>query len=97
MSGNYCQSCAMPMEGKDNLFGTNSEETGELYGTNSDGTKNKEYCKYCYENGKFTYECTMNEMLEFCIPHMTKQGMSEDEARKIMNNCLPNLKRWKKD
>ena len=40
----YCQCCAMPMgEGK------------ELYGTNSDGSGNEDYCKYCFEKGEFTF------------------------------------------
>lgn len=46
MEEKYCQSCAMPMG-----------ETDEMYGTNSDGTKNLDYCKYCYQNGKFTADC----------------------------------------
>ena len=36
-----CQSCAMPME------------TSEMFGKNADGSENKEYCIYCYPNGKF--------------------------------------------
>lgn len=84
MSEQYCQSCAMPMN-----------ESAEMYGSNADGSKNEEYCKYCFENGKYTQNCSMEEMIEICVPHMTKQGMSEDKARKIMNDCLPKLKRWK--
>ena len=83
MAEKYCQSCAMPMG-----------ETDEMYGYNIDGSKNEDYCKYCFENGKFTQECTMEEMIEICIPYMIKQGMSEEEARKIMKNCLLKLKRW---
>lgn len=81
MAEKWCQSCAMPMN-------------DEMYGYNADSSKNEDYCKYCFENGKFTQECTMEEMAEICVPHMTKQGMSEDEARKIMSDCLPKLKRW---
>ncbi len=83
MAEKYCQSCAMPMG-----------ETDEMYGYNIDGSKNEDYCKYCFENGKFIQECTIEEMIEICVPHMIKQGMSEEEARKIMINCLPKLKRW---
>ena len=82
----YCQSCAMPMAGND-----------ELFGTNADGSKNEEYCIYCYKDGNFTNDCTMEEMIEFCIPHMVEgnSGMSEDEARKMMNQFMPQLKRWR--
>ncbi|WP_349947631.1 zinc ribbon domain-containing protein [Lacrimispora sp. BS-2] len=86
MEERYCQSCAMPM-------GT----TDEMYGTNSDRSKSGDYCKYCFENGAFTANCTMDEMIEFCVPHMAAadSGMSADEARKMMRGFFPRLKRWK--
>ena len=28
-------------------------DTNKLYGTNADGSKNEDYCKYCFENGKY--------------------------------------------
>ena len=86
MEEKYCQSCAMPMGDSD-----------ELYGTEADGSKNGDYCKYCYDQGKFTAECTMDEMIEFCVPHMVSgsPGMSEDDARKMMKGFFPSLKRWK--
>jgi len=86
MDERYCQSCGMPMGATD-----------EMFGTNSDGSKNEDYCKYCFENGAFTAQCSMNEMIEFCIPHMTSAnpGMSDDEARKMMLGFFPALKRWK--
>lgn len=82
----YCQSCGMPMP-----------VTGELYGTNEDGTKNQEYCQYCFVNGKFTSDITMEQMIEICVPHLVSggEGMTEDEARKMMREILPQLKRWK--
>jgi len=87
MEERYCQSCAMPM-------GT----TDEMYGTNSDGSKSEDYCKYCFEKGAFTADCTMYGMIDFCVPHMmsANTGMSEDDARKIMNQFFPTLKRWQK-
>ena len=68
-------------------------------GTNADGSKNEDYCKYCFENGKFAQDCTMQEMIEFCVPHMAagNSGMSEDEARKMMCGFFPTLKRWKEN
>ena len=83
----YCQSCGMPMDA-----------AGEMYGTNADGSKNSDYCKYCYEKGAFTSESTMDEMIEVCVPHMATpdSGMTADEARKMMKEFFPNLKRWKK-
>ncbi|HOQ06720.1 MAG TPA: zinc ribbon domain-containing protein [Clostridiales bacterium] len=87
MEARYCQSCGMPMGATD-----------ELYGTNQDGTLNEDYCKYCYVNGAFTSDITMEEMIEECVPHVVSAnpGMSEDEARDMMKGFFPGLKRWKK-
>ena len=72
-------------------------DNSEMYGANADGNKNEDYCKYCFENGAFTHDCTMDEMIDICVPHMVSanSGMNEDEARKNMREYLPTLKRWK--
>lgn len=82
---NYCQSCTMPMG-----------ETDELYGTEADGSKSAEYCSYCYDKGAYTSDVSMEQMIDICIPHMTTEegGMSEEEARKLLNEAMPTLKRW---
>ncbi|MPW24248.1 transcriptional regulator [Alkalibaculum sp. M08DMB] len=87
MEVKYCQSCAMPMG-----------DTDEMYGTNSDGTKNEDYCKYCYMEGSFTSDISKEEMIEVCVPHMVSgnSGMNEDESRNMMKDFFPTLKRWKK-
>lgn len=77
-----CQSCGMPMEDE------------SLYGTNADGSRNEEYCKYCFENGAFHKEETMEEMIESCIPFMVEQGMKAEQARELLSKELPTLKRW---
>lgn len=80
----YCQSCGMPMG-----------QTDEMYGTNADGTKSADYCEYCYNNGAFASECTLDQMIEICVPHVVSNaGMSEDAARKMLQEVLPTLKRW---
>jgi hypothetical protein len=87
MSDNFCQCCGMPMNDSD-----------EMYGTNEDGSKNKDYCKFCYEKGAFTFNGTMEEMIEFCVPHVVSSnaGMDEEAARKMMKQWFPTLKRWQK-
>lgn len=82
----YCQSCGMPLGA-----------TEELYGTNADGSKNDEYCCYCYKEGKFTADCSMEEMIEFCIQPMmaSVEGLTEAGAREMMQGIFPQLKRWK--
>ena len=73
-------------------------DTEEMYGTDKDGSKSTDYCKYCYENGEFTFHGTMEEQIEICVPHMVEanQGMSADDARNAMQEWFPTLKRWKK-
>ena len=85
MEERYCQSCGMPMG-----------QTDELYGTEADGTKSRDYCKYCYENGAFTAQCTMEEMIDFCVQPMIENvsGMTEAGAREMMQAQFPLLKRW---
>ena len=60
--------------------------TGD-YGTEKDGSKSKDYCKYCYQNGEFTSDVTLEEMIDFCVPKTAEAtGMSEEEARKMLND-----------
>ncbi len=69
----------------------------EDFGTNTDGSKNEEYCHYCYKEGRFTDEgITMEEKIKKNIEMATKVGMAEEEAREMANSIIPKLKRWKK-
>ena len=81
----FCQSCAMPL-------------TDDILGTEKDGSPNHDYCSYCYKDGAFTQDCTMEEMIEFCVPMVSKGEPYPDEetARKAMAEFFPTLKRWKK-
>ena len=81
---NFCQSCAMPL---------NSQE---LCGTNADGSKNEDYCIYCFEDGKFTSDMSMDEMMDFCIEKMIEvhPEMDEAQATSMMREVFPKLKRW---
>lgn len=79
----YCQSCGMPM----------SEDAH--FGTEAGGAKSEDYCTYCYQNGAFTAPCTMEEMMDICLPHMVQAGMEETQAKAMMQQMFPQLKRWK--
>ena len=76
-----CQCCGMPLD-------------DELIGKNKDGSLNEEYCKWCYADGSYTYS-NMDDLINICIPHMEKQGFTEQEAREYMKNMLPTLNYWK--
>ena len=89
MEQKICQCCAMPID----------EST---FGTEADGSKNQDYCLYCYKNGHFTKNCTMDEMIEFNLKYLDEFNKDSevkytiDEARATMKEFFPQLKRWKK-
>lgn len=62
---------------------------------NADGSKNEDYCRYCYEKGKFKGDMTREEMIEFCIPHMVKANpnTTEQEARESMQRFFYNIEK----
>ena len=86
----FCQSCGMPL--------TRIEDCG----TNEDGSTNFDYCQYCYKDGKFVQECTMDEMIEHCaqfIDEVNKnmpKPMTKEEYKQMMQGFFPMLKRWRK-
>lgn len=82
-----CQSCSMPM----------TED--KQFGKNADGSKNKDYCAYCYKDGEFNSpDETMEEMIECCIKYCLEDGTYPDAetARNSMMEFFPKLKRWNK-
>lgn len=80
-----CQSCAMPMPADDVL------------GANKDGTLNADYCHYCYKDGAFVSDETMEQMIESCIKFALEDNVypDADTARAEMMKFYPTLKRWK--
>lgn len=84
-----CQSCGMPME--------NDEQKG----SEANGESSQKYCTYCYQNGKFTGDFTVDEMIESNLKFLdewnkgTGQNFTIDEARKQLKAYLPTLERWK--
>ena len=69
-------------------------DTPDLYGTEKDGTKSNEYCRYCYKNGQFTNpDLTLEEMKEHMMKIMEKDKLPEDILGRAIYR-LPFLKRW---
>lgn len=80
---NICQSCSIPLK-------------EEYKGTNNDGSKSEEYCKYCFENGEFIDDRTFEEEVEHLIPmYIDDRDISVEEAREAIIDALKDLKRWK--
>lgn len=76
-----CQCCGMPLEDS-----TISKET--------DGSFNEEYCKWCYSDGKFTYN-NIDNLIDFCAEHMANESWSSEQVRAYMKDMLPKLNYWK--
>lgn len=83
MPEHYCQSCGMIL-------------TPDDCGTDATGATTDHYCKWCYDHGKYTYDTTMEAMIEDCAPRLAQNtGMSLDEAVSLMGTVLPQLERWR--
>lgn len=83
MPEHYCQSCGMIL-------------TPDDCGTDAAGATTDHYCKWCYDHGKYTYDTTMEAMIEDCAPRLAQNtGMSLDEAVSLMGAVLPLLERWR--
>ncbi len=83
MPEHYCESCGMYL-------------TPDDCGTDASGKKTEHYCKWCYEQGEYTYETTMEAMIEDCAPRLAENtGMTLDEAVSLMGAVLPQLERWR--
>ena len=46
-----------------------------ILGTNADGSKNEEYCIYCYKDGAFTGDFTMEQMVEYCSMFVDRKSV----------------------
>jgi hypothetical protein len=71
--------------------------TGEgQCGTNADGSRNSEYCGYCFKEGRFSFTGSYEEFLEMQVRiAQERMNMPEDKAREMASAILPTLKRWK--
>lgn len=84
LDNTVCQSCGMPMYHLAD------------FGTNKDGTVNREYCHHCYLNGNFNDQgISLEQKIEKNITLAEKMGMPREEATILAHSTLPTLKRWK--
>jgi len=79
-----CQSCGMPIT-------SNSQ-----YGKNKDGSTNYDYCKYCYKDGEFIHQVSMEKFIDMCSKFGAQANMSNEEMKEHCSKLFPTLKRWKK-
>jgi hypothetical protein len=68
----------------------------DLLGTEKDGSKNHEYCRYCYLDGAFVNPgMSLKEMTSVVISQMEKRNI-DPKIIDMAVSSLPNLKRWKR-
>lgn len=81
MSDCICQSCGMPLY------------TKKMRGTDSCGLTVADYCIYCFKDGGFTSDVTMDEMMKLCSNYI---GGDQRFNLANMRIFFPHLKRWAK-
>jgi hypothetical protein len=90
MEQKFCQSCGMPLN------------KIEDFGLNADHSRNEDYCCYCFVNGKFAQDVTMDGMIDHCVQYLDEfngasdQKFTKEEAIAQMKMYFPTLKRWAK-
>ena len=88
MEQKFCQSCGMPL-------------TEDILGTNADGSKNEDYCQYCYQHGEFLQQMTMDEMIEHCAQFVDEvnkhlpEPITREEYIGQLKTYFPRLNRWR--
>ncbi len=76
-----CQCCGMPLDDV-----TISKEP--------DGAFNEDYCKWCYTDGKFTYD-DMETLIDYCVKSFSSKDFPAEQIRAHMKKTLPTLNYWK--
>ena len=84
MEEKHCGSCGAPMAKE------------EMYGTEKNGSRSKDYCVHCYDKGAFLQpDITLDEMITFVSDLMVTQfGFTKEDADAQCKEGIPTLKRW---
>ena len=78
----FCQSCSMPLH------------NDAMLGTEKDGSRNRQFCKYCYQDGSFVNpNMSLQEMTSFVKTKMQEMHIDQGIINKMVE-ILPSLNRW---
>lgn len=80
MPERYCQSCGMIL-------------TPDDCGTDATGAATDHYCKWCYDHGQYTYDTTMEAMIEDCAPRLA-QNTGHGHSTKPSRSWAPSCRNW---
>lgn len=79
----FCQSCTMPID--------NTADRG----TEANGEKSTEYCKYCYQNGSFVNPGMSLENMKSLVTEKMQELHIPAAVTQQSLEMLPQLKRWR--
>jgi radical SAM superfamily enzyme len=68
----------------------------EVMGTEKDGSKSKEYCTYCYQNGAFVNPNMKLEEMKTLVKEQMEKRKIDTNIISMAVSSLPDLKRWRK-
>ncbi|MDO4510903.1 MAG: zinc ribbon domain-containing protein [Bacteroidales bacterium] len=86
----FCQCCGMPLRADADC------------GTEADGSTCFDYCKFCYTDGHFVQQCSMEEMIDHCSQFVgefnkhTGASLTREAYKMVLEGYFPTLKRWRK-
>jgi hypothetical protein len=79
----FCQSCSMPMAKE------------EDFGINADGSRNDEFCRFCFHAGTFVDPAiTLQQMIDKCASTMRNMAIPDEQIEQT-KAFIPLLKRWR--
>lgn len=76
----FCQCCGMPLQ-------------DSCISREPDQTFNEDYCKWCYQDGKFVYT-SLEELVNFLVSSMSNEQWPPEQVRTYLEEKLPQLKYW---
>lgn len=69
----------------------------KLFGSKANSSLNKDYCIYCFKDGAFSANCSMDETLPSCAPFIDKvhvhlpKPMTRKEFKQMLRRDFPNF------
>lgn len=65
------------------------------YGTELDGVRSLQYCKECRQDGRFTEQLSLKEMVARVTQRSLALGYTKEQAERLAKETVPSLKRWR--